>query len=251
MRPRSTFIAVATAGLLGVVGLAVPSATAAEPRSVRYRIYDLFDVRLVRDAWRQRAEVDYLRARNFDYPVTIESADVDGPNLYPGIRAGANLYAPARVHIDARNLADLTIDTIGGPRSPAPPDERRGFLPYDLLGTLGEPPSGGTATVHAHMRFLSRARANELFIPEQFGYHGWETETTATITLDRVAARKVLGISDAQFDGFAGWWSSHERDVEQAWRHWLYDEGGDVQVGGIGRLDTRVSAGGLPLQLSG
>lgn len=79
------------------------------------------------------------------------------------------------------------------------------------------------------MGFLDRGRANELFIPEQFGYHGWETETTATITFDRAGAEKVLGIDDAAFGGFESWWAGHERDVEQAWRYWLYDEGGDAR----------------------
>ncbi len=242
-------IAAVTAGSLAIAGLVVPPEAHADARSVRYRVYHLFDAHLVKDAWRQRAEVGYIGARHFDYPVTIDSTDVDGPNLYPGIPAHSNLYAPARVHIAAQSLPDLTIDTIGGIDSPAPVGSKRGFLPYDLLGGMGSPPAGGTAVIHAYMRFLTRPRANELFIPEQFGYHGWETETTATITLDRSAAEKVLGIGDSQFDGFASWWAGNEGSVEQAWRYWLYDEGGNAEVGGIGRLDTRVSAGDLPLQI--
>ncbi len=41
-------------------------------RSIHYVVDRLFDGPLVRDAWRQRAEVGYIRARHFEPPVTIE-----------------------------------------------------------------------------------------------------------------------------------------------------------------------------------
>jgi hypothetical protein len=225
-----------------------PSADPPGPRTVDTRIYDFFDVPLVQESWEQRAEVGFIGAQAFDAPVTIFSADVDGPDLHPGMPAVAELYGPTRVEMQARNLSEVTIDSIGGVRSP---EERpAGFLPRDLMGGLGtDAPEGGTAHLSATMGFLDRARANELFVPEQFGYHGWETETVMTVTVDPLALRKVLGISEADAGDVDAWWQRNERDVESAWRWWLYDEGGNAHVGGVGRLDTRVSGGSLPLQI--
>ncbi len=237
----------ALVALVAATLAAIASATAGNriTPSVDYTWYGFFDGPLVEDAWRQREAVGFVRARSFEHPITHESTYVDGPRLFPGIRAFNTLYAPARLNVVARDLTHVTIDTIGGTRSPAA--QKTGFLPYDLMGGLGHPPSGGVARLSATMRFIDRARANELKIPQRFGYHGWESETVLTLELDRAAARKVLGLSNGQFRRFERWFASHEEELEQAWWWWLNDEGGDVHVGGEGRLDVRY-AFDTPLQ---
>lgn len=220
--------------------LALPlllASTASAARTVDYRWYSFFDAPLVQDAWAQREEVGFVKVRSFTHPVTHEATYVDGPALVPGMKASADLYAPARLAITARDLPEVTIDTIGGTRSPAATP--MGFVPYDLMGNLGSPPSGGTLRLHAYMQFIDRARATALRIPQQFGYHGWENEAVVTYTMDRAAARKVLGIADADVSNIAAWFATHEKTFEQAWWWWLNDEGGDVHVGGAGRLDVR------------
>lgn len=217
-------------------------------RSVDYRWYDLFDIPIVHDVWAQRERVGYVRLRRSTYPVTSTMKSVDGPRVYPNTPDTNYVYAPARFQMRGRNMPELAIDDLGGASAPVPAEQRIGFLPHDLMGHLGVPPVGGTATLSATMQYIDRARANQLEIPEQFGYHGWENETQGTITLDRAAARKALGISDADFADIDAWWSNHQRQVSQAWWWWLYDEGGDVHVGGRGRLDVR-DAMDVPLQI--
>ncbi|MCX7012137.1 MAG: hypothetical protein NTW86_06155, partial [Candidatus Sumerlaeota bacterium] len=112
-------------------------------------------------------------------------------------------------------------------------------------------PSGGAITLHYYLQSIGRQRANELRYPQQFGYHGWESELVGKIVMDRAATRKVLGITDAQFDTITDWWKANKESVEQKWWWWLYDEGGCVQTGGKGRLNVRMALGcGLQIWLN-
>jgi len=226
-------------GNTGDTGHTGDTSTSPGPRTISYTWSSFLDIPMVQDAWEKREEVGFNTVRSYTWPITFEAVDVDGPDLYPGIAATRDVYAPAHFSVDAKNLADLTIDTIGGVHSPAPNGQERGLLPYDLMGGLGTPPDGGTAHLVVSDHDLDRDRANELNIPEQFGYHGWEQEARIVVTMDLAAARKVLGIPADREADIADWWAENETAAEQAFRWWVFDEGGDTHVGGQGRKDVR------------
>lgn len=249
-------VALAACTDAGGAGSNTSAASAADPgvstlgaRTVDHLWDSFFDIPMPRDPWEQRQHVGYLKVRRFTYPQLHEQTSVPGPDLYPNIAAHTYLYTTGRWKVAARNLPDLTIDTIGGVNSSASDDRKRGFLPRNLMGDLPTPaPAGGNARLQAHVQFISRPRAYELAYPQQFGYHGVEEETNATITMDRKAAQKILGMPDMAPDAVESWWKDNKTKAEQAWWWWLFDEGGDVQVGGKGRLDVRY-AFDTPLQM--
>jgi len=191
---------------------------------------------------------DFFQTPGKRAPVTYVLPVVDGPSLFPGIGATRRRVAPAALDIEARNVQEISIDTIGGVDSPAPAGTRTGFLPYDLMGNLGSPPAGGQARLDVTVQYLTRDQSSDAGVAGVFGSHGWENEAAGTITLDRAGARKVLGLSDAEVAGFASFFAANEDRLEQRWRWWLYDEGGDQHVGGVGRLDVR-PAFDTPLQM--
>jgi hypothetical protein len=59
-----------------------------------------------------------------------------------------------------------------------------------------------------------------------WGFYGWENFLDSHITMDRVGAQKVLGITGAEFDDFAKWFAdeSNADALRYAWRQWLYSE---------------------------
>ncbi len=183
-----------------------------------------------RDAWSQRESIGLAKVHRWTYPVIHELDDT--------------LYAPARLRVKARDLRGLTLDTIGGVSSPAA--SPRGYLPRNLLGGLRDEPPGGRAALNLRLQYIRRARALALLSSSRFGYHGWENEVHATILLDALAARKVLGATIAQLEDET-WFAKHRSRAEWALRHWLYDEGGDIHTGGRGRLCVR-AAFDTPLQ---
>lgn len=217
-------------------------------RTVDHTFFRFFDIPMPRDVWEARMEVGYGNVRRFTYPVVHEWVDIAGPDVVPNVKAVNDVYAPGRWKARARGLTDLNLDTVGGVNSPAADPQKRGFLPRNLMGGLEGGVTGGLLRFKSHQQYINRTRADELKYPQMFGYHGWEEETNATIVMDRAAAKKVLGITDAQFDGIVAWWAANKAAVEQAWWYWLLDEGGDVHVGGIGRLDVRY-AFDTPLQM--
>jgi len=218
------------------------------PRTVDHTFDSFFDVPMPRDVWEQRANVGYGHVRSYHYPVVHEWADFDGPDLVPNQPGETLAYGPGRWKVKARGLSDFTIDTIGGVRSPAPDAGKRGFLPRNLMGGLQDGVEGGTARLKAHLAYIGRQRAEQLKYPFIFGYHGWEAETNATITMDPAAAQKILGITAAQVDDIESWWADNREAVEQQQWWWLLDEGGDEHVGGIGRLNVRY-AFDTPMQM--
>ena len=216
-------------------------------RTVEYRWHSFFNTPFPKDIWQQRARVGYGKVRRYSYPVTHEWAEVAGPDLVPNMPISNWVYAPGRLAITGRELPEITIDTIGGVNSPAPDGEKTGFLPYDLMGQLGTAPTGGTARLKGAMESISRKRAAALRYPSMFGYHGWESEMKATITMDGAGLRKVLGLATDDPGAVLSWWSANKAAAEQAWWWWTFDEGGDVHVGGAGRKDVR-TAFDTPLQ---
>jgi hypothetical protein len=217
-------------------------------RTVDYRWESFFDTPMPKDVWEQRAIVGYGRVRSFTYPVTLEYAEVPGPDVRPNSPDKNWLYCPARLKVKARNLPEVTIDTIGGVLSPAADGEKVGFLPYNLMGGLSGSPTGGNARLTAHQGYIGRRRAMKLKYPTIFGYHGWENELVATITMDAVGLQKILGVNTGDPSAVMSWWNTNQKAVEQAWWYWLFDEGGDVHVGGAGRLDVRY-AFDTPMQM--
>ncbi|OGS56763.1 MAG: hypothetical protein A3K60_03770 [Euryarchaeota archaeon RBG_19FT_COMBO_56_21] len=168
-------------------------------RSIDYRWYDMFAVPNG-DWWDYRWDVT-----NLDEPLTDSY-----PYLYRwyGREEGNTwIYSSMRLNVTARNVWE--VNTTSWPQ----------FLP--MMGTH----RGGNIAVDWYMQYMvpSDFPRYPLFIPSQ--YDGWLAILNGTVTLDRDAAMMVLGISSAQFDDFATWWSSNAGAFRLGYTDWLNYEG--------------------------
>ena len=171
-------------------------------RTVDYLWYDLFEPPLYEwYDWRETLYGDeYIVHDGF-------------PNLY--IWEGSPLgniwiYTMARMNMTARNLPELNMN------------ENPEFLPY-LSGPDGA--RGGTAVLDMYMDYVTYEEAeNKIGQAVVDYYDGWLVEYGGTITLDKQAAKAVLGITDSQFDDFGTWWPVNQPDVKAGWRQWFVDE---------------------------
>jgi hypothetical protein len=185
-----------------------------------------FDIPMVKDVWDQRRRIGFSRVRSWKFPVIHEIE--------------SEFYSGAKLTVAGQNLPEIHIRNIGGVNSPH--QKPVGFLPYNLMGDLSpriQQVDGGNAKLTAHMQYIDRARADEFLISEQFGYHSWENETRVSVLMDKPAALQILGITEGQYANIRYWFKHNKEAVQWAWRWWLYDEGGNIHVGGKGRLDVR------------
>lgn len=231
MKRLWTIVSIALiASLLTVVPLTFlpsPVVAAAEERTVTFEWYSFFDVPMVEEVWLRREEmygIDHVISWN--YPVVYIWGKLNAePTQY---------YTSARLKVTARNLPEINIDKIGGVNSPEYPTEETGFLPCNLTGGLEAGVTGGTANLtNWYLQYLGEERAAKFDVTGAW-WDGWVCELNGTITMDKNATRKVLGITDAQYADIISWWATKETDVEDAWIDWLMLEGGSD-----GRVDIR------------
>ncbi|MEM1540757.1 MAG: CARDB domain-containing protein [Candidatus Bathyarchaeia archaeon] len=186
-------------------GLIKESSAQPQTRTVTFKIYSFFDVPIDPDVWRMRWETygeDYLLSST--YPVVYLWETSPGNIWY---------YSSARINVQARNIPEATID-------------KPVFLPYNLMGGLEPGVVGGTAQiVDWYLFFPNSTRLKALKFPTAW-WDGYVTELTGKIVLDKNGARKILGITEAQFNNFATWWATNEKNVETAWSGWLTSLGG-------------------------
>ncbi|MEM2917439.1 MAG: hypothetical protein QXN63_03685, partial [Candidatus Bathyarchaeia archaeon] len=175
-------------------------------RTVNFRIYNFFDVPIDADVWDRRYKtygVDYLISST--YPVVYLWQPDIGWIYY---------YTSVRVNVEGRNLPEVTID------NPM-------FLPYNLMGNLEPGVTGGTAQiVNWHLFYINSTRRSQINFPPGW-WDGYVTELTGKIIMDKSAARKILGITEAQFNNFASWWSTNKQTVRNKWSEWLTNLGGE------------------------
>ena len=177
-------------------------------RTVNFRLYSFFDVPIDADVWARRYDVygaDYLLSGT--YPVVYLWEPEPGWIYY---------YTSVRVNVEGRNLPEVTID------NPV-------FLPYNLMGNLEPGVVGGTAQiVNWHLFYINSTRVSQIKFPRG-QWDGYVTELTGKIIMDKNATRKILGITEAQFNNFASWWAANKKTVKTKWSTWLTNLGG---VGG-------------------
>ena len=123
------------------------------------------------------------------------------------------IYTMARLNMDGKNMSELNMN------------ENPEFLPY--FGTT----RGGTATLDWYMDYITEDEAYEKLGPGAIAWHdGWLIEWEGDTTLDRQAAKAVLGITDAGFDDFDTWWASNGADIKGDWESWLNNEAGNDRL---------------------
>ncbi len=123
------------------------------------------------------------------------------------------IYSMARLNMDGKNMSELNMN------------ENPEFLPY--FGTA----RGGTATLDWYMDYITWDEAQEKLGAGAIAWHdGWLIEWEGDTTLDRQAAKAVLGITDAGFDDFDTWWAANGADVKGDWETWLNDEAGNDRL---------------------
>ncbi len=193
-------------------------AAAAEERTVVFEWYSFFDVPMIREVW-ERRELMYSEDHvlSWTYPVVYRSGPEDELTSYS---------TSARLKVVARNLPEINIEKIGGVET--------GFLPLYLMNrTSIAVPEGGTAWISWYLQYIGEDRAKDLEIPMGW-WDGWVNELNGTITMDKNATMKILGITDDKYDDIEAWWSTNKNDVKNRWRYWLYAEGAKE-----GRVDIR------------
>ncbi|UCE81397.1 MAG: hypothetical protein JSV94_02995 [Methanobacteriota archaeon] len=171
-------------------------------RSVDYLWYDIFGPPL--GPWYEWRETIY----GDEYAVHDSF-----PNIYiwEGSPTGNIwIYTLARMNMTARNLPELNMN------------ENPEFLPY-LSGPDGA--RGGTAVLDMYMNYLTYEEGEDKLGSAVLDYYdGWLVGYSGTITLDKQAAKAVIGITDSQFDNFGDWWPLNQPDVTSDWRQWFVDE---------------------------
>ncbi len=174
----------------------------ATSRYVNYYWYDMFN-HPIEEWYDWRAEVSNQEFRLTDeYPYLY---------LWDGAPPGnVWVYTFMRLNVDAGNLTEINMN------------ENPEFLPH-----FGDPNVGGNAEINWYMNYITYEEGLEKLSPAWMGYFdGWYVALNGTITLDRQAAKAVLGVTDAQFDGFSDWWIDNGSEIASDWENWIIDEAG-------------------------
>ncbi|HEX9909177.1 MAG TPA: hypothetical protein VGB78_12065 [Thermoplasmata archaeon] len=167
-------------------------------RSVEYRWYDLFNVPF--GEWYDwRWEVYHN-----EQPLTDSY-----PFIYRYYRAPNTFdtYSLARLNIVGLNMPELNMTL------------RPELIP--LLGTE----RGGNAVVDWTLQYLDQTDIDRLPYGVSAWYDGWMIGLRGNITLDRQAAKAVMGIDDSGFDDFSDWWSANSLEFRTDYLAWMLSEG--------------------------
>ncbi|MDH4122650.1 MAG: PKD domain-containing protein, partial [Thermoplasmata archaeon] len=166
------------------------------PQEIDTRIYDLFNVPF-RDFWNQRND-SFVQHNSFPY---IEQ--------WRGAPAGNNwLYSDARMNVTAKNVT--TVSTSGNPW----------YVPV-----LNPTVKGGNIWLDWKCDYLTEAEALADYPASISGwYDGWFWRWNGTVTMDRTAAKMVLGMTDADFNNFDNWKATSFGTVKTKWSQWISAE---------------------------
>ena len=162
--------------------------------------YDLFEVPN-EPFWDLRWDVTGL-----DEPLTDSY-----PYLYRwyGAQEGNTwIYTSMRMNVTGRNMYEANMN------------ENPVFLP--MFGNF----RGGTADIRWYANYMNMDETERYpaFVGSQID--GWLWILNGTVTLDKSAARSVLGINSADFDtDFNGWWGSNGEKFKLDYTDWLNNEG--------------------------
>jgi len=210
------------------------AATSSPERSITYKFYDFFDVPeemlALKDVWDARGTFEYLNelysVHSWEYPFiySIRNTKTDSVTYYSSLR----------MNVNATELPEINMTTpvkVGPPPfhvtgSPTYPIYTLGtFLPYNLTGGVPTGIVGGTANLSWYCTYYDFERC-QYWAPNVPGYDlkayydGWQTELNGTITLDKSATMKVLGITSAQYDDIQNWWATNSGTVKSKWVGW-------------------------------
>ncbi|OGS44595.1 MAG: hypothetical protein A3K76_00435 [Euryarchaeota archaeon RBG_13_57_23] len=118
------------------------------------------------------------------------------------------IYTSMRMNVTGRNMYEVNMN--GNPT----------FLP--MLGNY----RGGTADIRWYGNYMNMDETTRYpdFIGSQID--GWIWIMNGTVTLDKDAARTVLGIGASDFDSdFNGWWAANAEGFKLDYTNWLNYEG--------------------------
>ena len=193
--------ATATIGTVSAVGSAVIRIIPDLPaRNSTIKWYDMFNIPN-EPYWDIRWDVTKL-----DEPLTDTY-----PYLYRwyGSQEGNSwIYTSMRMNVTGRNMYEVNMN--GNPT----------FLP--MLGNY----RGGTADIRWYANYMNMDETYRYpdFIRSQID--GWIWIMNGTVTLDKDAARTVLGIKASEFDAdFNGWWAANSEGFKLDYTNWLNYEG--------------------------
>jgi hypothetical protein len=194
-----------TLGSTHIYGTAMANVTGLNyTRTVDYRWYDMFNVPFGQ-WWDQRwAKTSAEKPWSKTYPYIFE---------YHGAPPGNIIYySNTRLNATARNISEVNMN------------QNPEFLP--TFGTE----RGGNADLRWYMQYLTQAEV-QARVPLTASWNdGWFINWKGTTTLDKQAAKAVLGISDAEFTDFATWWSTHNGTMATNYQDWITAQS-------LGRLD--------------
>jgi len=167
------------------------------PRELNYEWYKFFDVGDPKTGklgeWYQiRGEHGVVRD---SYPMVFWNE--------PGSAGDIWFYAPARLKVTGRYLTELNMsDTNPKPQ----------FVPL----FAPDADSGGNVKLSFYLQYLTTE--------EWPATDGWIVKWTGKIELDKAAAKRVLGITDANYADIDAWWETNKDSIESDWMDWLVDE---------------------------
>jgi len=121
----------------------------------------------------------------------------------PGSAGNIWFYTLARLKVTGRALTELNMSET----NPKPQ-----FVP--LFAPTAD--TGGNVELSFYLQYMTTE--------EWEATDGWITKWTGTIELDKAAAKRVLGITDANYADISGWWETNKETVESDWRDWLLEE---------------------------
>jgi len=210
------------------------AATSSPERSITYKFYDFFDVPeemlALKDVWDARGTWEYLNelysVHSWEYPFIYSIRNT---------KVGSVTYLSSlRMNVNATGLPEINMTTpvtVGPPPfritgSPTYPIYTIGtFLPYNLTGGVPTGIVGGTANLSWYCTYYDFERC-QYWAQNVTGYDltayfdGWQTELNGTITMDKSATMKVLGITSAQYDDIQNWWATNSGTVKSKWVGW-------------------------------
>jgi len=217
-------LALPVAVLLAVVPNLFVSTEARAARTVTYEWFSFFDIPMPEDVWDSRVIGTVTTFISRTPPIQFTHNTLTGDGI-------TSVVAPLRLKVTARELPEINIDKIGGELNPAfPTGPVAGFVPHNLMGGLEAGVAGGTMTINGTLQYGPRPRERDYKLQFVWGFYGWESFWDATMVLDRNAAKKVLGVTEAEYNDIGNWWAANRTDVERTWRDWIYREGSRLDM---------------------
>lgn len=163
------------------------------------RIYDLFNVPL-QDFWNDRYQEKVLSK---NYPVSY---------VWLGTPSGNDwIYSNYRMNVTAKNIskANTSVNPVYMPITNPDPNVR-----------------GGNIKINWIADYLTRAE----MLAKNYGgqipiwYDSWYYEMNGTVTMDRVASKMVLNMTDSEFRNFDSWKEQKFNNFKNALSQWLLYE---------------------------